>query len=322
MASIVHGSVWNGQEYVFGYYTNPNNWFTAEGLVKDGASIPDLGSTGFDIIVPTVSADRKTEVYLPKPYWYGAEEDADDSPGYTGFKTSPHLWSKQARIIDVDTRTVRHNLSHDTGVLSVALSADGKTVISGSIDGTVTIWNAHTGTVRHTLSAAHIDGVNSVAISADGSKFVSVGDHLLDEELDSDIPGPHNGEIKIWSSESGELLSTIRSNTETIRRYAPRLLRRISTLAMSSDGNMVVSGSQDDGAVRVWELPIVGLTKISKRVLNKLGVAQGTPIPDEIINRIEYMARKKWTGDDLITDKEDSKRQERRDYFKELPRGV
>ena len=63
---------------------------------------------------------------------------------------------------------------HTDGVSSVAISADGKRIISGSFDDTLKIWDATTGQEVFTLEG-HAGGVWCVAVSADGKQIVSGG---------------------------------------------------------------------------------------------------------------------------------------------------
>ncbi|MCU0516728.1 MAG: hypothetical protein MUC60_07630 [Oscillatoria sp. Prado101] len=58
----------------------------------------------------------------------------------------------------------------------------GKTLVSGSNDKTIKIWNLDTGTLQNTLTG-HTDTVYSVAISPDGKTLVS---------------GSNDHTIKIW----------------------------------------------------------------------------------------------------------------------------
>ena len=51
---------------------------------------------------------------------------------------------------------------HTDAVLSVAVSSDGTTAVSGSADKTVRVWDLTTGECRQTL-AGHTDGVLSVS---------------------------------------------------------------------------------------------------------------------------------------------------------------
>ena len=67
-------------------------------------------------------------------------------------------------------------------VYSVAISPDGDTLVSGSWDNTIKIWNLTTGKLQQTLQG-HEDNVNSVAISADGNTLFS---------------GSSDGTITLW----------------------------------------------------------------------------------------------------------------------------
>src|SRR5512147_3139319 len=55
---------------------------------------------------------------------------------------------------------------HSDSVYSVAISADGRTIVSGSDDNTIKVWNLATGELLRTLNG-HSNSVSNVAISAD-----------------------------------------------------------------------------------------------------------------------------------------------------------
>ena len=57
-------------------------------------------------------------------------------------------------------------------VNSVAVSPDGRRIVSGSDDSTVAVWDLETGTQIHRLTG-HQDAVSSVAVSPDGRRIVS-----------------------------------------------------------------------------------------------------------------------------------------------------
>ncbi|MBD2562121.1 hypothetical protein H6G95_16140 [Nostoc linckia FACHB-391] len=52
-------------------------------------------------------------------------------------------------------------------VISVAINPDGETLVSGSADKTIKIWNLQTGKLQNTLSG-HTKSVWRVALSQDG----------------------------------------------------------------------------------------------------------------------------------------------------------
>src|SRR5436309_969839 len=62
---------------------------------------------------------------------------------------------------------------HTQGVMGVAISGDGKTVVTGSYDKTAILWEAASGKKLQTFQG-HNGFVTSVAISGDG-KFVLTG---------------------------------------------------------------------------------------------------------------------------------------------------
>ncbi|MEH1860932.1 MAG: serine/threonine-protein kinase [Nostoc sp.] len=104
-------------------------------------------------------------------------------------------------------------------ILSVAISPDEETVISGASYGTVALWNLKTGDYIRTL-ATHIYGVTSVAISPNG--YVA--------------SGSWDTTIKVWPK------STLTGHLE-----------RVSSVAISSNVQIVVSASEDKTII-VWNL--------------------------------------------------------------------
>jgi WD40 repeat protein len=81
---------------------------------------------------------------------------------------------------------------HSDSVNSVAFSADGKLLASGSYDRTIKLWDTESGRLLQTLEG-NSDSVNSVAFSADGKQLAS----------------SHDRTVKLWDPESGRLLRAI-----------------------------------------------------------------------------------------------------------------
>jgi WD40 repeat protein len=76
----------------------------------------------------------------------------------------------------------------------------GKTLVSGSYDNTIKIWNLGTGKLQKTLTG-HTNGVFSVAISPNGKTLVS---------------GSSDKTIKIWNLGTGKLQKTLTGHTDGV----------------------------------------------------------------------------------------------------------
>ncbi|KAF6515295.1 hypothetical protein HZS61_005201 [Fusarium oxysporum f. sp. conglutinans] len=114
---------------------------------------------------------------------------------------------------------------HCDSVNSVAFSADGQRLASGSIDKTVKIWDATTGACVQTLES-HSDWVYSVAFSADGQRLAS---------------GSADETIKVWDAATGACLETLEGHRNSVR-----------SMAFSADVQRLASGS-DDKTIKVWD---------------------------------------------------------------------
>jgi WD40 repeat protein len=125
-------------------------------------------------------------------------------------------------------KEIRTFRGHTAGLRSVALSADGGRAVSGSIDGTVRLWDVKTGQERQTLRAA--GAVISVAFSPDGS-------HILSGHSGAGKDHP----IRLWEAESGR----------EIRRFSDHT-NEVTGLAFLPDGRSFVSASMD-GTLRLWD---------------------------------------------------------------------
>jgi WD40 repeat protein len=126
-----------------------------------------------------------------------------------------------------------YTLSGHTGdIASVAFSPDGQTLVSGSFDKTIKLWNLKTGKLSRTLTG-HSDFVHAVAISPDGQTIVSGGGGM---EVNTDKT------IRLWNLKTGKLLRTLAGHSQGV-----------SSLVIAPDGQTLVSASYDK-TIKLWNL--------------------------------------------------------------------
>ena len=100
--------------------------------------------------------------------------------------------------------SLRVFIGHTKGITSAVLSSDGKRAVSGSIDGTMKVWDTATGKELRTING-HEDVVTSVAVSPDGKWILS---------------GSADTTVKLWDAASGKELRTLTGHTERVNAVA------------------------------------------------------------------------------------------------------
>lgn len=128
--------------------------------------------------------------------------------------------------ISMTWRCIHTLTGHSWGVNTTLISPDGETLLSGSRDQTIKIWQLETGQLIDTLKA-HNNWVWSLALSQDGETLAS---------------GSGDKTIKIWQLRSRQLLHTLTGHEDWVW-----------SLAISPDGETLVSGSVDK-MIKLWNV--------------------------------------------------------------------
>jgi WD40 repeat protein len=122
---------------------------------------------------------------------------------------------------------------HESKVLSVVMTPNGKVIISGGDCEksnkqchNIKLWDVTTGR-EITNFQGHSQNVNTLAITTDGKTLVS---------------GSDDKTIKVWSLQTNQLIHNLNDHVDAVH-----------SLAISADNKTLVSGS-DDKTIKVWNL--------------------------------------------------------------------
>ncbi len=127
---------------------------------------------------------------------------------------------------DLDQNTSRILAAHQGEVKSLAISADGATVVTGGTDG-IRVWDAKTGSPRQFLEAAD-PSVHALAFSIDG-RYLASG-HFL-------------GDVVIWDAKTFRVLTTFKGHRGLV-----------FSLEFSPDGRTLASSGRDK-TLKLWAIP-------------------------------------------------------------------
>ncbi len=109
---------------------------------------------------------------------------------------------------------------------AMVISADGKSIISGDDEGSVTVWDVKTGKIKQSFHVSEGE-INALALSPD-RKTIAIGEQ--------------SGNVQLWDIQAERKVGSLSGHTDEVR-----------SVAFSPDGKRIVSGS-DDGTFRLWNV--------------------------------------------------------------------
>nr|NMG11688.1 hypothetical protein [Brasilonema sp. UFV-L1] len=115
---------------------------------------------------------------------------------------------------------------HKDSVSSVAVSPDGKMIVTGSHDKTVRLWDIQGNPIGQPFQG-HAHWVSSVVISPDGKMIVT---------------GSGDKTVRLWDTQGNPIGQPFRGHN-----------LGVSSVAISPDGLLIISSSQDK-TVRLWDI--------------------------------------------------------------------
>ena len=205
------------------------------------AKLPKLWDVDIKIPQPPIYSIEKAKGYTQLSLPEGAKARLGKgslSGGNRGIAFSPNgdslavasdigIW-----IYDVETQREQTLITgHKRSVFSISFSPDGSLLASGSMDGTLKLWNVETNKNIATLEEGFVAyspvGRVPIVFSSDGSLLAS---------------GGSRNAIKLWDVNTKKNIATLNGHTDSI-----------SCVAFSPDGSLLASGAWD-GTVKLWDI--------------------------------------------------------------------
>lgn len=163
-------------------------------------------------------------------------------------------------------RSIGTLVGHSNSARLVNFSPDGKSCVIGSLDGTLELWNPHSGKrLRRFLTPA--GAITSVAFSPDGQTLASGSNRIIE------IWNPDTGKrLHTFSSQqSGSVYLAFSPDSRTLASSSGRSIdlwnlpsaqrifslsrhyKPVQSLAFSPNGSILISGS-DDKTMKIWQM--------------------------------------------------------------------
>ena len=114
---------------------------------------------------------------------------------------------------------------HSKAVYSVAITSDGRHVVSGSEDKTLLMWELGSGRCVHTMGE-HLAAVWKIALTSESRYALTSSEKTL----------------RVWDLLNGSCVHTLKGHAS-----------KVNSVAITHDGRYLVSGGNDK-TVRIWEL--------------------------------------------------------------------
>ncbi len=216
-------------------------WVGAIGFTPDGRAVGAFThdrAGRFEVSFWETATGREADLAQPIPIAQGVPDKTSpgsySTPPIEDAAFSPDLRTLAVasdgviRLFDSTTGRERRTLQHGGGVVHLAFSPDGKTLVSTGWDKLARVWDLATGEQARAIEQP--TQINAVAFSPDGRHF-AVGAGWLDDGL-----------IRVYDAGTGALFREIRGHG----CYT-------GALAFSPDGSSLAAGLRDTTTL-IWDL--------------------------------------------------------------------
>jgi WD40 repeat protein len=189
----------------------------------------------------------------------------DDSPVYkAAFAQRNSKQQMQLRWVNKPSRTAKSTLQrtlagHTGTITSIAITPDSKSIVSGSLDKTIRVWDLDTGECLQVLHQGA--GVRTVSITSDGGKVLS---------------GDDKGVIRLWNIPTGRCDAILQDHNSSVQ-------------SIICTGKFHAYSGGNDGILRIWDLKTVEC--IGRLHGPDADIQSMTVMPDETVMSVSSSGR-------------------------------
>lgn len=204
--------------------------------IRRNDKLPDVEASTSDEEEPEIYALKRegSNWKLSRRDWLSALAAGAVLGGVAGLTGSCDRDDEEEQVYKAANVYGQPSLAHEGFVHALAITPDGKMLVSGGSDRSITLWSL-SGQSLVKVIEAHSGEINVLAIDPGGRLLVS---------------GGSDRSIRLWSLPDVALLRSIEGHKSGV-----------NSLAISPDGRLLASGSSD-ATVKLWSLPQGDLQKI------------------------------------------------------------
>lgn len=250
------------------------SWVNALVVTPDGKQVRLALNTNLMIL----NLETGETVFLTKDDWDGVTT-------LTGIPESNLMiygfWDGTIKVANLETGKEFAPLKlefRSTWICGVAVTPDGKRLVSGSLDNTLKIWKLNKEKEIFN-QAGHAAGVNALLIIPNGKQVIS---------------GSGDNTLKVWDWQTGEKTLTLNI------KFFPIVIK---ALAVTPDGQQVIAGLSDK-SIRVWNWQTGEEFFTLKDLASRVKTLAVTPDGKQVIASLSNKTIKAWnyqTGKEIFT---------------------
>jgi serine/threonine protein kinase len=131
-------------------------------------------------------------------------------------------WDRLNHTLDQSVMTIRTN---QDGVVSLALSHDGKRIASSGWDKTIKVWDVDSGSEILNINRGDKNDISQAIYKGDMNKYrLALSSVVFSLAFSPDgkqiVSGHHSGEINIWDASTGKRLMTLKGHKNPVHSIA------------------------------------------------------------------------------------------------------